>query len=82
MLCNCWEFSTPSLVPDIGILTSNDITAIEKASLDAIKFENLLPNSLPVGRDLLQGNYLFEKIWGKDPYTQIKILEELTIIGI
>ena len=63
MLCEYWEFSTPSLVPDIGIIASSDITAIEKALLDAIKFENLLPNSLTVGRELRRGNHLFEKIW-------------------
>ena len=77
MLCDCWGFSTPSLVPDIGIMASNDIAAIEKASLDAIKSENLLPDSLPIGRELREGKHLFEKIFGKDPYSLIKILEEM-----
>ena len=77
MLCDCWELSTPSLVPDIGIMASDDIAAIEKASLDAIKSGNLLPDSLPIGRELRDGKHLFEKIWGKDPYMQVKILEEL-----
>ncbi|MBM3709799.1 MAG: hypothetical protein FJW61_05200 [Actinobacteria bacterium] len=58
-------------------MASDDIAAIEKASLDAIKFENLLPDSLPAGRELREGKHLFEKIWGKDPYLQIKILDEL-----
>lgn len=77
MLCDCWELSTPSLVPDIGIMASNDIAAIDKASLDLIKFEDLLPDSLPIGRELREGKHLFEKIFGKDPFIQIKILEEL-----
>ncbi|MGC9053561.1 MAG: DUF362 domain-containing protein, partial [Candidatus Hydrogenedens sp.] len=40
-MCDCWGFTTPSLVPDIGVMGSTDIVAIERASLDAIKFENL-----------------------------------------
>ena len=79
MLCDCWGFSTPSLVPDIGIMASNDMAAIDKASLDMIKAENLLPDSLPEGRELREGKHLFEKIFGKDPYNQIKILEEMKI---
>ena len=77
MVCDCWGFSTPSLVPDIGIMASNDIVAIEKASLDAIKSQNLLPDSLPIGRELREGKHLFEKIFGKDPYSQIEILEKM-----
>ncbi len=77
MLCDCWGFSTASLVPDIGIMASDDLVAIEKASLDAIKAENLLPGSLPVGRKLREGKHLFEKIWGKDPYGQIDELEKI-----
>jgi len=76
MLCDCWGFSTPSLVPDIGIMASDDIVAIEKASLDAIKTEDLLPNSLPIGRELREGKHLLEKIFGKDPYGQVEVLEE------
>ncbi len=77
MLCDCWGFSTPSLVPDIGIMASNDMVAIEKASLDSIKEDDLLPNSLPEGRELRKGNHLLEKIFGKDPYNMIKVLEEM-----
>jgi uncharacterized Fe-S center protein len=79
MLCDCWGFSTPSLVPDIGIMASDDIAAIEKASLDVIKSEYLLPDSLPTGRELREGNHLFEKIFGKDPYGQVRILDEMKI---
>ncbi len=75
MLCDCWGMSTPSLVPDIGIMASEDMVAIEKASLDMIKVQDILPNSLPVGRELREGKHLFEKIFGKDPYGQISELE-------
>ncbi len=79
MLCDCWGMSTASLVPDIGIMASSDIVAIEKASLDAIKVENLLPGSLMAGRELVEGKHLFEKIWGKDPYGQINALEKMNL---
>jgi len=75
-ICDCWGFSNPSIVPDIGILASNDLVSIEKASLDLIKTENLIPNSLPKDRKLREGEHLFEKIWGKDPYMQVSALEK------
>ena len=75
--CDCWGFSTPSLVPDIGILMGEDIAAIDTASLDMIKTEDLLPKGLPEGRQLrdLDG-HLFEKIHGKDPYLMVKYLQD------
>ncbi len=77
IFCDCWGFSTPSLVPDIGILGSEDIAAIDTASLDMIKTENLIPNSMPKNRKLLKtGKHLFERIHAKDPYLMIKYLTE------
>lgn len=72
LMCDCWGMSTQSLIPDIGILASDDIVAIEKASLDLIKADNVLPNSLPKGKTLVTGKHLFEKVWGKDPYKQVE----------
>ncbi len=77
IFCDCWGFSTPDLVPDIGILASNDLVAIDRASLDLIKEENLLPDGLPEDRQLGEGKHLFEKIHGKDPYLMGQILEEM-----
>ncbi len=77
MYCDCWGFSSPSLVPDIGILASDDIAAIETASLNMIKTENLLQNGLPKNRSTLgEGRHLFEKIHAKDPYVMINFLQE------
>ena len=70
-LCDCWGFTTPSLVPDIGIMASTDIVAIERASLDSIKSENYIPGSLPEQVKMVEGDgHLFQRIWGKDPYLQ------------
>ncbi len=34
--CDCWEFSDAPIVPDIGILASCDIVAIDQASADLV----------------------------------------------
>ena len=74
-LCDCWGFSTPPLVPDVGILASRDMVAIEKASLDLLDADEVLPNSLPKGRELGTKGHLFERIHSKDPFVQLRALE-------
>ncbi len=74
-LCDCWGLTTPALVPDIGIHAGSDIVAIEQASVDAIKFENLIPQGVPEGHELGKSGHLFERLHGKDPYVQIAELE-------
>lgn len=76
-LCDCWGFTTPDIVPDIGILASDDIVAIEHASLALIKTENFLPAGVPVGYELGDKGHLFERIHGKDPYVQLRALEKI-----
>jgi uncharacterized Fe-S center protein len=73
--CDCWGLSTMSLVPDVGILASRDIVAVEHATLAKIKASNLNTDGLPGDRTLGKGKHLFEKIHGKDPYVQIRALE-------
>jgi len=76
MVCDCWGMSTPNIVPDVGILSSQDLIAIEKAGLDMIKIEDMLPSGLPEDRKLHdKGTHLFERIHGKDPFLQIELLE-------
>jgi uncharacterized Fe-S center protein len=75
--CDCWGFSTPALVPDIGILASTDIVAIEQASLDLVRVEDFILSSLPESMSLREGNHLFERIHGKDPYLQVKCAAEI-----
>jgi uncharacterized Fe-S center protein len=77
ILCDCWGLTTPSLVPDIGIIASDDIVAAERASLDLIKVENLIHAGLPNGFELGENGHLFERIHGKDPFVQVRELEAL-----
>ncbi len=72
-LCDCWGFSTQPLVPDVGIVVGDDIVAVEQVSLDLIKWEHLIPGTLPTqcpppGDE----GHLFQRIHGKDPYEQVR----------
>jgi uncharacterized protein len=75
--CDCWGFSSPPLIPDVGILASPDIVAIDKASLDMTADGTPLPGSLPPTHDLVEGKHLFEKIHAKDPFVMIEQMEEI-----
>ncbi len=75
MLCDCWQFSGPSIVPDIGILASQDLVAVETASLDAIRRKNFIPGTLIGRRRLGPGRHLLQQIHGKDPFLQLRALE-------
>ncbi len=70
--CDCWGLSTPSIVPDIGIIASDVIVAIDKAAIDMIKDENFLEGSLPHPLKRTGTGHLFKQIHGKDPYIQIE----------
>jgi uncharacterized protein len=75
-LCDCWGMTTQSLVPDVGIFGSTHILPVEKAALDHIDVKNYIKGSLPAGRKLMsKSGHLFKRVWGTDPYHQIKTAE-------
>lgn len=76
-VCDCFGFSMPSLVPDLGIFASRDIVSIERASLDAIDYKKFIPGSLFEHQQLKRKGHLFERIWGKDPYVQVRAASKL-----
>ena len=76
-LCDCWGMSTPSIVPDIGVMASSDIVAVERAALDAIKFENFIKQGAPSGMELGDRGHLFERLHGTNPFVQLDELEKL-----
>jgi len=76
-VCDCWGMSTPSIVPDIGIMASSDIVAVERAALDAIKVENFIRQGAPSDADLGESGHLLERLHGKNPYVQLDELEAL-----
>jgi uncharacterized Fe-S center protein len=75
--CDCWGMTSPALVPDIGILAGQDIVAIEQASLDMIKVEDLLPKALLPGTKLGSRGHLFERVHSKDPLATVEALAKL-----
>ena len=76
-LCDCWGLTTPSLVPDVGMFASDDIVAIERACLDSVKVENLIPVGVPQGMELGTEGHLFQRLHGKDPYVLINAMEAI-----
>lgn len=76
-LCDCWGMSNPAVVPDIGVMASYDIVAVERACIDSIKTENLISDGIPLGLELKSKGHLFERIHGKSPYIQLEELERL-----
>ncbi len=77
IFCDCWGMTTASLVPDIGILAGRDIVAIEQATLDLIRTEDLIASALPPKWELGKKGHLFERVHGKDPHAVIEFLAEL-----
>lgn len=76
-LCDCWGLSTPSIVPDIGIMSSGDIVAVERACIDAVKYEDLLVSGLPYDVPLGEEGHLFERLHSRNPFIQLEELEKL-----
>ena len=77
--CDCWGFTTPSIVPDIGIIAGEDIVALETAALDLIKDENFIADSLPQPLTRSGAGHLFKQIHGKDPYIQVDECSKLRL---
>lgn len=75
--CDCWGFTTGQILPDLGILGSRDIVAVDKSALDLLADKPLLKEnvsqSLEVNDDPLL--HPFARIHGpyKDPYNMIRL---------
>jgi len=71
-LCDCATPSGLPVVPDIGILASTDVVAIDKASLD------LIAQSKPIGKFAgISSPDVLGKIHGTDSLVQIRTAQEL-----
>ena len=75
--CDCYPRSDSPIVPDIGILASDDIVAIDQASVDLVNLAPGVPNTL-LGEKIEKGVDKFRTIYPNIDYTvQIKYAEEL-----
>ncbi|HDJ89850.1 MAG TPA: DUF362 domain-containing protein [Thermoprotei archaeon] len=69
--CDCAPWSDIPIVPDIGILLSDDPIAVDYASLKMIDEAEIVPTSIGEKLKLRSGENKWLKIHGKDPYIQI-----------
>ncbi len=74
--CDCTPFGMVPFLPDLGILASKDIVALEKASIDLINKAPPLPWSIADKFNIEAGDNKFLKIHGKDPYIQVYAAEK------
>jgi len=75
--CDCPPWSTTPIVPDIGLAVSQDIVALEKATLDLINEAPAIPYSIAEKYEFKPGENKFLKIHGRDPYIQVRAAEKL-----
>lgn len=75
--CDCFSFSDIPIISDIGILSSKDVVAIDKASLDLVNKAIGIKGSVADKRNALEGDK-FGKIWNIEDITiQLKRASEL-----
>jgi uncharacterized Fe-S center protein len=79
--CDCMAMSDTPVVQDQGILLSEDIVAIDQASLDLIAKAQPLPQSRGEGLKVKKGSDVLSMIHGKDSKTQIKEAERMGLGG-
>ncbi|TDB37772.1 MAG: DUF362 domain-containing protein [Actinobacteria bacterium] len=72
--CDCWSFSDAPIVPDIGVLASEDIVAIDQAAYDLVTAAVGLPGSR--GEGMGSGADKFTAITGVDGARAMAYAEE------
>lgn len=77
--CDCHPHSDVPVINDQGILISNDIVAIDKASLDMIENAPRLPDSR--AENLESGTGLFMGLTGRDPYVHVNHAAKMGLGG-
>ncbi|MDP2234761.1 MAG: DUF362 domain-containing protein [Actinomycetota bacterium] len=73
--CDCWNFSDASVVPDIGVLASTDIVAIDQAAYDLVSGAVGLAGSR--GESMAAGEDKFQAITGIDGTVAMRYAQEM-----
>ncbi len=73
--CDCWHFSDAGVVPDIGVLASDDIVAIERAAYDLVVQAPGVRGTR--GQDMVPGDDKFALISGVDGTHAIRYAESM-----
>ncbi len=81
--CDCMGFSQPIVVPEIGLLGSRDIVAVDMSTLDLIAKAGLIEQAIPpyfkhTNLDPKADLHPFQRLWGemKNPYLVIDYAEK------
>jgi hypothetical protein len=78
--CDCWGFTTGQILPDLGILGSKGIVAVDKATLDLLAHKPLLKENVSQSLEVNDDASLhpFARLHGpyKDPYNMIRFAEK------
>ncbi len=81
-VCDCFGFTSMSILPDAGLLGSDDIVALEQATLDLIGQKPLIEENLPTSMEVWQREgHPLSWMHGpyKDPY---KVVEYAAALGM
>jgi uncharacterized Fe-S center protein len=81
--CDCWGLSSPSILPDIGLVIGSDPADVDAATLErfdaATVVEPALPEFLTVEpREATESGHILERIHGKNPWIQVDTFRKLT----
>jgi len=81
--CDCWGLSSPSILPDIGLLIGESPADVDAATLErfdaAPVVEGAVPEFLTVQpREATESGHILERIHGKNPWVQVETFRKLT----
>jgi uncharacterized Fe-S center protein len=78
-VCDCFGFTTMSILPDAGIFGSDDIVAVEQAMLDITGQTKLIEENIPLAMEVhFREGHPFRQVHGplKDPYVTTEYAEK------
>ena len=79
-VCDCFGFTSMQILPDAGIFGSDDIVALDKATLDIIGQSRLIEENIPTSMEVhTREGHPFQWLHGplKDPYKVTEYGEKL-----
>ena len=79
-VCDCFGFTSMQILPDAGVFGSDDIVAIEQATLDVIAQTKLIEENIPTSMEVhTREGHPFRWLHGphKDPYKVVEYGEKL-----
>ena len=81
-VCDCFGFTSMQILPDAGVFGSDDIVALDKATLDVIARTKLIEENIPTSMEVhTREGHPFRWLHGphKDPYKVVEYGEKLGI---